>query len=250
MNRPKEKDFIYGIRAVLEAIRAGKQIDKVLFQSGLRAPLVGELRKVVREQHIPAQNVPVNKLNFLTQKVHQGVIAFLSPVTFQDIEDIIPALFEAGKTPFILALDKVTDIRNFGAICRTAECSGVHAILVSAKGVAAANADAVKSSAGALLRLPVCRANSLLNALQFLKESGLQVIACTEKADRLIYDGNYADPAVIVMGSEDKGISREIIQIADQQVRIPLIGEIESLNVSVATGVVLYEAVRQKTANV
>jgi 23S rRNA (guanosine2251-2'-O)-methyltransferase len=246
MHRPKESTFIYGIRAVLEAIRAGKQIDKVLFQSGLRAPLLGELRKEVKQANIPAQNVPINKLNFLTQKNHQGVIAFLSPIEFQELDQLIPLLYDEGKTPLILALDRVTDVRNFGAICRTAECVGVDAVLVSAKGMAAINADAVKSSAGALLKIPICRTSSLLSGLNYLKESGLQLVACTEKSEDLIYTGNYTDPVVIVMGSEENGVSRDVLELADRCVKIPMAGEIASLNVSVAAGVVLYEALRQR----
>jgi 23S rRNA (guanosine2251-2'-O)-methyltransferase len=249
MHRPKETTFIYGIRAVIEAIRAGKQIDKVLFQSGLRAPMVGELRKEVKQFNIPTQNVPVNKLNFLTQKSHQGVIAFLSPIEFQELDQLIPSLYDQGKTPFILALDRVTDVRNFGAICRTAECAGVDAVLVSAKGMAAINADAVKSSAGALLKVPICRTSSLLTGLQYLKDSGLQIIACTEKTDALIYQGKYDDPIAIVLGSEESGISRDIITLADQCIKIPLEGDIESLNVSVAAGIVLYEALRQRKSH-
>ena len=249
MNKPKDTAFIYGIRAVLEAISAGQQIDKVLIQSGLQGPLVGELRKTIKASNIPAQNVPINKLNFLTRNNHQGVVAFLSPVLFQEIDQLIPMLFENGKTPFILALDKVTDVRNFGAICRTAECTGVDAILVSSKGAAAMNADAVKSSAGALLRIPVCRASSLPQCITFPEGKWITGHSQYGKNGYPNVRWRFFQSNGDCNGVGRKRDFKRDLEMADQQLKIPLKGELHSLNVSVAAGVVLYEALRQKSLN-
>jgi 23S rRNA (guanosine2251-2'-O)-methyltransferase len=185
-------------------------------------------------------------LNRLTLKNHQGVVAFISPIIYQKIENIIPEIFEKGETPLILVLDCITDVRNMGAIARTAECAGVQAIVVPSKGSAQINPDAVKTSAGALYKIPVCRHDNLVQTVRFLQESGLQIVCCTEKTNDFIYKPDYSAPTAIVMGSEEDGVRNEIIRIADHLAKIPMYGEIESLNVSVATGVILYEAIRQR----
>jgi 23S rRNA (guanosine2251-2'-O)-methyltransferase len=244
---PKEvNQMIFGLRAVIEAIKDGKDIESLFIQRGLAGELFGELKGVLRAFDIPSQQVPVEKLNRITLKNHQGVIAFISPITYQKIEDIIPQVFEKGQVPLILVLDGITDVRNFGAIVRTAECSGVHAIVVPTKNSAQINPDAVKTSAGALYKVPICRHDNLLTILRFLKDSGLQIISCTEKTEDLIYLPNYTAPSAIIMGSEDEGISFELIRNSDYLTKIPMNGQIESLNVSVSAGIILYEAVRQR----
>jgi len=239
----KEKNMIFGLRAVIEAIDAGKDIDKIFIRRELGGDLAKELYQKIRLLEIPVQRVPLEKLNRLTLKNHQGVVAYLSSITYHDITAIIPTLYEAGKTPFIVVLDGVTDVRNFGAIARTCECAGVDAILVPARRAAAANADAIKTSAGALHTLPVCRAENLENAVKFLKESGLKIVCVSEKADKNFTKENYNAPLALVLGAEDIGISPEILKYADTKVSIPILGKIQSLNVSVAAGVVIYQAV-------
>lgn len=239
-------NFIYGIRPVMEAIHAGKEIEKIFITRGARGDLMQELKQLMRENTILYTEVPVEKLNRLTRKNHQDVVCFISSVTYQSIEDIIPAIFEKGETPLILVLDRITDVRNFGAIARTAECAGVHAIVIPAKGAAQINSDAVKTSAGALNSIPVCREKNLRNTLDYLKASGLQLIAATEKTPELVYSIDYTSPSAIIMGSEEDGISSDLLKLADKKIKIPLFGTIESLNVSVACGVVLFEAIRQR----
>lgn len=247
-SRPKENnEFVFGIRAVIEAIKAGKDVESIYIQRGISGGLILELKAILKDSQIPIHNVPVEKLNRMTQKNHQGVIAVISPITYQKIEDIIPMIYEKGETPLILILDSITDVRNMGAIARTAACVGVHAIVVPLKNAAQINADAIKTSAGALFTIPICRHASLLKTAQFLQESGLQIVACTEKTNDMIYAPDYTVPTAIVMGSEDEGISNEILRMANHLAKIPMQGTIESLNVSVATGVILYEAIRQRT---
>jgi 23S rRNA (guanosine2251-2'-O)-methyltransferase len=190
--------------------------------------------------------VPLEKINRLTRKNHQGVFAFISPIDFHNIEDIIPALFEEGKNPLILVLDRITDVRNFGAIARTAECAGVDTILIPEQNAAAINADAIKTSAGALHKVTVCRTWNLKLALQYLKDSGIQLIGCTEKTQDNMYKPDYTPPTAIIMGSEEDGVSPEFLKMCDARAKIPMSGKIASLNVSVATGVILYEAIRQR----
>jgi 23S rRNA (guanosine2251-2'-O)-methyltransferase len=241
-----EKDMIFGVRAVIEAIEAGKELDKILIRRDMSNDLSRELLSSLKGSTVPIQKTPLEKLNRITRKNHQGVIAFISPVVYQKIEDIIPVLYEDGKVPFIMVLDSVTDVRNFGAIARTCECAGVDAIVIPARGGAAINADAVKTSAGALLKIPVCREQNLSNTLKFLKNSGIKLVAATEKAANFYTKTDYTVPVAIVMGSEDEGISDENLRICDELVKIPLLGTIESLNVSVAAGVIMYEAVKQR----
>lgn len=239
-------NFIYGTRAVIEAVNSDKQIEKVMIVRSDDNPLQNELTTLLKQHRVYFQFVPLQKINKISRKNHQGVIAFISPVAFYDAEEIVTRVFEAGKIPFILALDGVTDVRNFGAVIRTAECSGVHAVLVPEKGSAAVNADAVKTSAGALYKVPVCKTRSLRETLQNLKENGLQIISASEKADKNYYQSDFTLPTVLVVGSEEKGISNSIISLSDKFVKIPLLGEIKSLNVSVAASILMYESVRQR----
>jgi 23S rRNA (guanosine2251-2'-O)-methyltransferase len=239
-------DFIFGIRPVIEAINSGKTIDKLLIKKGLSGELIAELNSLVKANNILAQLVPEEKLQRITRKTHQGVIAFLSPVPFYQFDEVVTSIFEKGETPLLLFLDQVSDVRNFGAIVRTAECAGVHAIIVPEKGSAQINADAVKTSAGALLHLPVCKVRNSVGAIRTLKNSGLTVYAATEKAATSYFDHDFSVPTVIIMGAEDNGISDELIRQADHLVRIPLTGKINSLNVSVAAGILLFESVKQR----
>ncbi|MEN8226448.1 MAG: 23S rRNA (guanosine(2251)-2'-O)-methyltransferase RlmB [Bacteroidota bacterium] len=244
----KKENLIFGIRPVIEAISAGKEIDRVLLQKGLRGELFQELYALIREMNIPLQIVPIDRLNRITRKNHQGVIAFISQISYHSLEQLMPGIYESGKTPLVLVLDHITDVRNFGAIVRTAECSGVDAIVIPAKGSAAINEDAMKTSAGALNLLPVCREERLEDAVKYLKESGLKVVAASEKAS-MDYDAeDLSVPLAIVMGSEDHGVSAQLLRISDTLIRIPQAGEIGSLNVSVAAGVLLFESLRQRKA--
>jgi 23S rRNA (guanosine2251-2'-O)-methyltransferase len=243
----KNKEFIaYGIHPIREALNEGKSIDKVLVQKGLRGESSNALVSDLRKAGAPVQFVPKIKLDKITGKNHQGLIAFISPVEYQNIEWLLPNIYEKGLTPFILVLDSVTDVRNFGAICRTAECAGVHAIVVPSKGSAQVGPDAIKTSAGALLRVPICRANNLTDTLNFLKSSGLKVFACHENADQIHTESKLSEPSVFVMGSEESGISTEILATSTDQTRIPIVGNTSSLNVSTATGIILFEALRQR----
>jgi 23S rRNA (guanosine2251-2'-O)-methyltransferase len=238
--------FIFGIHPVLEAFDAGKELDKIFVQKGLRNDTMHEVINEAKKRGIYVQFVPIEKLNRITRKNHQGVIALTSLVEYQRIDRILPMIYEKGETPFILVLDRVTDVRNMGAIARTAECTGVHAILVPAQNSAKINADAVKSSAGAVLRIPIARSYKLKEDLQYLKDSGLQIIGVSEKTNTDFASNDFTIPSVIIMGSEEDGISEEYMKICDSFAKIPLVGEIASLNVSVAAGVVLFEALQQK----
>jgi 23S rRNA (guanosine2251-2'-O)-methyltransferase len=245
MNK-EEKNFIFGIHAIIEAIKAGKTIDKLFIQKGLHNNAFAELWKLVRLRRINYKHVPIEKINRLTKKNHQGVFAFLSPVDFHKIEDIIPRLYEEGKNPLILVLDRITDVRNLGAIARTAECAGIHTILIPEQNSAAINGDAVKTSSGALHKIPISRTWNLKLSLQLIKDSGIQLIGCTEKTQDFIYNADFCKPTAIIIGSEEDGISKEILKMCDMKTKIPINGSISSLNVSVATGIISYEAIRQR----
>ncbi|MDQ3189981.1 MAG: 23S rRNA (guanosine(2251)-2'-O)-methyltransferase RlmB [Bacteroidota bacterium] len=245
-NQEEKSQLIFGIRPLIEAANSGKEIEKVLIQVGLKGENFGELKQLLNIKNIPVQYVPLEKLNRVTSKNHQGIIAFIAPIVFGDIEHIIPEVFEKGKQPFILILDRITDVRNFGAVVRTAECAGVDAIVIPSRGSAQINADALKTSAGALFKMPVCRVDNLKGTIDFLKESGLNIVACTEKTEQLYDRVDYTKPLAIIMGSEEDGISPEYLKRADHKAKIPLMGTIGSLNVSVAAGVILFEAVRQR----
>lgn len=239
-------DYIFGTRAILEALEKGRSVEKVLIKKGLRNELYHELFQAIKENQVPFQFVPVEKINRITKKNHQGVLAFLSAVEFQKIESILPGIFEKGENPFLLILDQITDVRNLGAIVRSAECAGVHAVIIAEKGMARIGADAVKTSAGALHYVPVCREKNLTETIQFLKNSGLKIIAANEKAEILYTNTEMNLPVAVILGSEDKGISNTLLKSADSQVKIPILGKIGSLNVSVAAALMMYEAVRQK----
>ena len=246
----KETDCIFGLRVVIEAIRAGKQIDRLLVKQGLQGALYHELMTEVKTHNIVYQIVPVERIELVTRKNHQGVLAWLSVIEFQYIANLLPGIFEKGEDPLIIALDGVSDVRNFGAIVRTADCLGVHAVIIPEKGSARITADAVKTSAGALHSFPVCREKSIVRAIEYMKESGLKVFCAAEKSGETVSDIQLKGPSVLILGSEDKGISRELIALSDHQIRIPMTGTIGSLNVSVAAGILLYEIVRQRTAGI
>lgn len=242
----KENEMVFGLRAVIEAVQADKEIDKILVKRELQGDLARELFAVLKEKNIQPQRVPQERLDRITRKNHQGVIAFISAITYYHLEDIIPNVYEQGKAPFIVLLDGVTDVRNFGAIARTCECAGVDAIVIPEKGSVTVNADAIKTSAGALHILPVCKEKSINQAIRFLKESGVKVFAATEKAQSIYTNVSYDGPVAIVVGAEDTGVSMENLRICDEMVKIPQYGTIGSLNVSVAASVMIYEVVRQR----
>lgn len=244
----KETDCIFGLRAVIEAIRAGKQIDRLLVKQGLQGSLYHELMTEVKKNNVPFQIVPLERIELVTRKNHQGVLAWLSLIEFQSITNLLPMIFEQGDDPLIIALDSVSDVRNFGAIVRTAECLGAHAVMIPEKGSARITADAIKTSAGALHTFPVCREKSLVRTVEYLKESGLKVICAAEKSGEAVPDTTLTGPVVLILGSEDKGISRELLSLADIQTSIKMTGKIGSLNVSVAAGILLYEIIRQRSA--
>jgi 23S rRNA (guanosine2251-2'-O)-methyltransferase len=242
----KETDSIFGLRAVIEAIKAGKQIDRLLIKQGLQGSLYHELMSEVRTHNIVYQIVPVERIELVTRKNHQGVLAWVSLIEYQHITNLLPMIFEKGEDPLIIALDGVSDVRNFGAIVRSADCLGAHAVIIPEKGSARITSDAIKTSAGALHSFPVCREKSIVKTIEYLRESGLKVICATEKSGEEAQLSHLTGPSVLIMGSEEKGISRELISLSDCQVRIPMKGNIASLNVSVASGILLYEIVRQR----
>ena len=240
------EDYIFGTRAVIEAINTGRSIEKILIKKGLHNELIQQLQPLIKENRIPVQQVPVEKINRITRKNHQGVLAFISPIDYNDIEVLLPGLFESGKDPLILVLDQITDVRNFGAIARSAECGGVDAIIIPEKGMARIGGDAVKTTAGALHYVPICKTKNLIKTVQFLVESGVKIFAATEKGDKIYTETNFQTPAAIIMGSEESGISPAILDIAHEKLKIPILGNIESLNVSVSAALMIYEAVRQR----
>lgn len=241
------QQMIFGMRPVLEAIDAGREIGKVLLRTGIESDRSRELTAALRKHDIPLQMVPVEKLNRVTRKNHQGVIAFVSPVEYTRIESLIPSLFEKGENPFIIVCEGVTDTRNIGAIARTAECAGAHALLLPTKGSTMISADAVKTSAGALNHMAVCRTENLKSSLVFLKNSGLKIIAATEKTGGIYYQTDLTGPAVLLLGAEDTGLPPEYLRLADVIVKIPVKGKVSSLNVSVAAAVLIYEMVKQNS---
>ncbi|MDR2894806.1 MAG: 23S rRNA (guanosine(2251)-2'-O)-methyltransferase RlmB [Alistipes sp.] len=263
------KNLVFGLRPVIEAIEAGRQIEKIYVKKGADGQLIGELREVARAQHIHVQEVPVEKLDRLVRPIaargrdgrgaerdgghgggraavnHQGVVAQISEIVYAELDEILAAIPE-GTAGLVVVFDGVTDVRNFGAIARTAECAGAHGLIVPIKNAAPVNADAMKASAGALNVIPVCRAGSVRNALKLLQAEGFQVVAASEKASATLYSADLTQPTAIVMGSEEDGISKEVLKLCDAQISIPLRGRIESLNVGAAAAVMLYEAVRQR----
>jgi len=240
-------EYIYGTRAVIEAISKGRTIEKVFIKTGISNDLIQQLIQLLRETEIAYQYVPIEKINRISRRNHQGVLAIISPIEYTNIEMLLPVLFESGTDPLLLILDQITDVRNFGAIARSAECAGVNAIIIPEKGMARIGADAVKTSAGAIHHIPICKVQNLTRTVQFLQNSGIQIIAATEKAEDLYTKGKFNCPVAIIMGSEEDGISPAILKISDQQLKIPLLGRIESLNVSVSAALMMYEAVRQRS---
>ncbi len=249
-NPAKDENLIYGIHSITESIQAGKDINKILIQQGNKSELFSDIIKICKERSIPFSFVPREKFSFLTNKNHQGICAFVSPISYHSIENILPQLFEEGKVPFILILDRITDVRNFGAIARTAFCAGVHALVVPATDNAPVNDDAVKTSAGALMHIPVCREKNLKSTLEFLNQSGLKTIACSEKSKNNLHEIDLTTPLAIVMGNEETGISNDIIRKCNDLVKIPLSFGVQSLNVSVAAGIAMYEVVRQRVIEI
>lgn len=241
-----ESDLICGVHPVIEALRARKHVERLLIRIGAGGDGIREIRGLALEQNVPWQPVPLQKLDRLTRAEHQGVIAYLSQVEEQDLDEVIARAYEQRQAPLIVALDSVTDVRNMGAIARSAECFGAHGLLVPKVGTARLGPDTVKSSAGALLRKPVCRTNDLLKALERAREHGLRIIACTEKAQQDVSEVDLSGPLVVVMGSEDTGINERVLRMADELVRIPMAGQIGSLNVSVAAGIVLHAVLRAR----
>ncbi|EKY00292.1 RNA methyltransferase, TrmH family, group 3 [Porphyromonas catoniae F0037] len=241
-------NLIFGMHPLLEALEAGREIDKILLKRGLRSEEVSRITALARERTIPLQIVPEERLTRLTRKQHQGVIAFISEIEYTPLETLIPMLYEAGRSPFVLLLDGLTDVRNFGAIARTAECAGVDALIIPERGSVTVTADAIKTSAGALHRLPVCRVSSIMSAVSLLQASGLKIVAASEKARDVYTETELRLPLGLVLGAEDEGVSEEVLRRADHIVRIPQVGAIGSLNVSVAAGILIYEIVRQGTA--
>lgn len=242
----EREDYIYGIRAVIEAIEAGKDIDRIYIKKDLSGELAGELFDLIREHRIVNRRVPVERINKITRKNHQGVLAILSAVTYHSLDNLVPELYEAGVTPFLVLLDGVTDVRNFGAIARTCECGAVDAVVIPEHDSVSVTADAIKTSAGALHHLPVCRVPNIVGAVKFLRKSGYKVVAVSEKADINYTMADFTVPVALVMGAEDRGISPEVLRECDTFVSIPMFGKIGSLNVSVAAGITIYEVVRQR----
>lgn len=241
-----KNNVVFGIRAILEAIQSGKSIEKIIVKPGLQGELYNELFKEINKHNIPVQKVPSERLHHYSTGNHQGVIALISPVDYQNIEVLINNAIQEGREPLILVLDGITDVRNFGAIARTAECAGVEAIVIPEKGSAPINGDAIKTSAGALYRIPVCRVPKLWYSMKFLKETGFQIIGASEKGNTDYRNSDFKGKTAIVMGAEDKGISSQIQKMCDVLVSIPLKGEIGSLNVSVAAGILLFEAQKDR----
>jgi len=246
-NKPEPKNTIYGMHAILEALDGGAELNKIIIQKGLsKSDESEEIVKRAKHRQVPVQFVPRETSLFPSNKNHQGVMAFMSPITYYKIENLLPQLFEQGKTPFILVLDRITDVRNFGAIARSAFCGGVHAIIVPESGAAQVTEDAVKTSAGALLKIPVCREQNMKTTMELLNQSGITTVACTEKANKDLPFVDLSGPIALILGSEEDGISPDIIRRASQMVKIPLAMGVGSLNVSVAAGIAIYETVRQR----
>lgn len=249
-NKKKEDtNMIFGVHPVEEVIKAGKELEKVFVQSGLRSPQITEIVRYAREHDVPVQFVPLEKLNRLTRKNHQGIVAFVCPISYQIIEEVVPMVYEEGRNPFVVILDRVTDVRNFGAIARTCYAAGVDAVVIPAKGSALINGDAMKASAGALSLINVCRVNNVKDTIDFLKASGLKVVAFSEKGKERVWDADLKGPIAFIMGSEEDGISESYLKRADKHLVIPMPGDIDSLNVGVATGIATFEVVRQRLSD-
>ena len=237
---------IIGLRAIIKALNAREHVDKAFVQKVLKGDLFQELATVLKDKRVNSSYVPVEKLNRLTKNNHQGAVAQMSPIEFHDMEQLFLKVMESGKTPLFLLLDQISDVRNFGAIIRTAECTGVSGIIIQKKGGAPVNGDTIKTSAGAVFKVPICKVDHIKDAVFYMQASDIKVIAATEKTENTLYDVSFKEPCAIIMGSEDRGINPSILKVVDDKAKLPLLGDIESLNVSVACGAFLYEAVRQR----
>ncbi len=242
----QQDNMVFGLRPVIEAIKSGKTIDSLFIQSGLKGEIYAELKGVIRQYNISSKQVPADRLNRFTRKNHQGIVAFISPIDFHRIEDLLPELYEKGKIPLLLILDRITDARNFGAIVRTAECTGVDAIVIPKKNAAPINADAIKTSTGALYNIPICKESDLKSVIEYVQDYGVQVVAASEKTEKTLYEVDFKIPSAILMGSEENGVSLSYLKVAQEVAKLPMYGQIGSLNVSVACGAFLYECVRQR----
>lgn len=237
---------VFGTRAIIEAIHSGKTIEKVFLQKGVRNEVFNELEQLIRQEGITSSYVPIEKLNRLTRGNHQGAVANISPIAYYDLDELITQTFEKGEAPLFLVLDQLSDVRNFGAIIRTAECTGVHGIIIQKTGSAPVNADTIKTSAGAVFNVPICKVDHIKDAIYTLQASGIKTIAATEKSSQFLYEVAFTDPCAIVLGAEGSGISSSVLKLMDEKAKLPMLGEIASLNVSVACGAFLYEVVRQR----
>lgn len=244
--RSRTEQIVYGVHSVTEALQAGREIEKAIIQNNVHGEWLPAIRKLLNEREIPTQFVPAEAMNRMVKGNHQGIAAFISPIDYQAIESVIPMIYEAGQVPLILVLDRITDVRNLGAIARTAECCGVHALVVPARGSAQINADAVKTSSGALMNIPVVRSMNLKHTLSYMKESGLKIAAATEKSEKPLWALDFTGPFALILGAEDTGVSAEYLRFCDEMAIIPMQGQLASLNVSVAAGMFLYEALRQR----
>lgn len=242
----KKSSIIIGRQPLIESLQSGKGIDKILFQKNISGEAVGIIRELAKEKNIPIQYVPIEKLNSVTRANHQGIIAFAALVQYLDLQQVIDHVVSSGEVPLFVILDGITDVRNIGAIARTAVCCGAQAIIIPDKGVGALNEEAMKSSAGALEKINICRVNSLMKAVDDLHMNGIMVYASEMTAQKNLYELDFKEPSAIVMGSEERGVFQGVIKICDEQFKIPMKGNFESLNVSVATGIILYEAMRQR----
>jgi 23S rRNA (guanosine2251-2'-O)-methyltransferase len=242
----EKENLIFGIRAIIEAVQAGKSVDRVFLQSDAQGELMKDLLKVLKRGDINFTYVPVEKLNRLTPNNHQGAVATISPIGFLTIEELVTATLESQDKPLFLILDQISDARNFGAIIRTAECTGVHGIIIQKSGAAPVNGDTVKTSAGAVFNIPICKVEHIKDAVFYLQGSGIKTVAATEKTEQLLYELNLNEPLAIIMGSEERGINPSVLKLVDEKAKLPMYGTIGSLNVSVACGAFLYEAMRQR----
>ena len=242
----QKETSLYGLRAILEAIEANKSIDKVFLQKGLRGELFGQLEHAIRKNGINCSYVPVEKLNRITTNNHQGAVAQIAPISFYELDRLVSVVKETKENPLYLILDQLSDVRNFGAIIRTAECTGVDGIIIQKSGSAPINGDTIKTSAGAVFNIPICKVDHIKDAIFYFQASEIQVVAATEKTDQMLYDIDFQSATAIVMGSEGKGVSTSVLKLVDAKAKLPMYGSIASLNVSVACGAFLYEVVRQR----
>ena len=246
-HRPKKNTLVIGREKVIEAMKSGKQLERIYLQTTVHGPVIDEIWKLAEQYKVPINKVPVEKLNGFNISNHEGCVALISKIQYQDLQDIVSFIVEQGQTPFFLMLDGITDIRNIGAIARSAYCFGINAIIIPDKGVGALNEDAILTSAGALEKISICRVGSLMKTVEDLHLNGIKVFASEMTAPTKLYDLNFAEPCAIVMGGEEHGVYPALQKICDSSFQIPMTGDFESLNVSVATGVILYEAMKQRS---